>query len=122
MKSLKAIRQLVRDTLHRFVGRPNSPVVEIDGMTYSRDYGLELRLKHPVVIELAAHLAKFFTEQGGKNYVEFSTWHKDLGELVFTVQRRNGETPAMQAARWKRKCEELMANPSGLGTAARKEP
>ena len=112
MKTLKAIRQLVRDTLHRFVRHPKSPVIEIEGMKYSREYGLELQAKHPAVIALAAHLAQFFNAQGGINYVEFSTYTAELGELVFTVQRRDGETPAMQAARWKRLYEELKSNPT----------
>lgn len=117
MKALQKLRQLVRGTLDRVVRHPKSPVIEIEGMKYSRKYGLELQAKHPSVIALAAHLAQFFKDQGGINYVEFSAWTKDLGELTFTVQRRDGETPAMQAARWKRMYEELKSNPAGQGRA-----
>lgn len=116
MKSLKAIRQLVRDTLHRFVRHPNPPKGSFDGpeiqrMEYSRERGFEMEVKHPEAWRITAGLVTFFLDSGGKNYVEFSVWHEKTGELTVTVQRRNGETPAQQAARWKRLYEELKSNP-----------
>ena len=108
MKIRIALRQLVRRTLQNFVRHPNPPEMVIDGLTYTRTGGLELVASHPGVAMLAAHLAAYFKAQGGINYVEFSAWNPELGELTFTVQRRDGETPAQQAARWKSCYHELI--------------
>ena len=108
MNVLQKLRQVVRGTLHRFVRHPNPPEMVIDGLTYTRTGGLELVASHPGVAMLAAHLAAYFKAQGGINYVEFSAWNAELGELTFTVQRRDGETPAQQAARWKSCYHELI--------------
>ena len=123
MKALQKLRQLVRGTLDRVVRHPNPPKSVFDGpeihrLEYSRERGIQMEASFPQAYGLTAGLVKFFVESGGENYVELSVWHEKTGELTVTIQRRLGETPAQQAARWKRMYEELKSNTTAQGREA----
>lgn len=78
------------------------------------DRGVDFKMRHPIVPIMAEHLAAAFKDAGGVNYVSFEIDTAELGPLLLTMQRRWGETPERQAARYR---AALHAIASGDGDA-----
>jgi len=79
--------------------------VIIEEASFSKERGWNIKAKHPLFVTLIESVAACFKDSGGENYVEFSAYHQDLGGLTITIQRQDGKTPAMLAAKYKRQLE-----------------
>jgi hypothetical protein len=58
---------------------------------------------------LADDLAKMFDEAGGMNYVEYQVCSEKYGLMSVLIQRVDGETPAAQNMRLRKRIAELEA-------------
>jgi hypothetical protein len=85
------------------------PELTVEELRQSRERGLELRLRHPVFAMLADDLAKMLDDLGAVNYVEYTVCSDKYGPMRVCVQRLEGETPAMQNERLRKRVAELEA-------------
>ena len=71
--------------------------------------GMSLRARSPAFAAFAEECVKLFKAGGGVNYVEWGVQAADPAFGMFTVviQRKAGETPAEQAARYRKALEEI---------------
>ena len=81
--------------------RESPASVVIEHMEYTKGGAFELSASHPNFVNLINEIVKFFKDKGGVNYVELNIFNEETGPLVITIQRREGETPATQANKWK---------------------
>ena len=63
---------------------------------------------------LASSFAEQFKDSGATNYLELSFHNEDLGDFVVTMQRKNGDTPAMQKSRAEARVAELQSSLSDV--------
>jgi DNA-directed RNA polymerase subunit L len=70
--------------------------------------GLEFRMRHPIIVTMANHLADAFKAAGGINFVSFEITHVDLGPMTLTMRRRAGQTPEMLADRYRQALEHII--------------
>lgn len=75
-----------------------------------------MRMRHPVFATLANDIAQMFDEAGAVNYVEFTVCSETYGPMRICVQRLEGETPAMQNERLRKRIAELEANGRSHGS------
>lgn len=88
---------------------PSIPGMTVEEIRVSRERGIEFVARHPELAHFSAAVGRFFHEVGGINFVEVSYWSEEFGEMVMTVQRKAGETPANQITRLKARIAELEA-------------
>lgn len=89
---------------------PSIPGMAVEEIRVSRERGIEFVARHPELAHFSAAVGRFFHEVGGINFVEISYWSEDFGEMVMTVQRKSGETPATQITQLKARIAELEAH------------
>ena len=120
MKWLKRLAARVSRTSRPPCWHPGVPELTVEELHQSRERGLELRMRHPVFAMLADDIAQMFDEAGAVNYVEYTVCSEKYGPMRVCIQRLEGETPAMQNERLRKRIAELEANPSGQLPADRK--
>ena len=97
----------IRKLLNKRDWPKGCPQVSVEDIRFSRERGAEFVMKHPMFAALASEIGSFFAEQGGMNYVEFQVCNDDIGPIVITVRKADGETPAQQVDKLKRRVKEL---------------
>ena len=85
------------------------PELTVEEIHQSRERGLEMQLKHPIFAKLADELAKMFDETGAVNYLEYTVRSDKYGPMTVLIQKRDGETPAIQNDRLRKRIAELEA-------------
>lgn len=76
--------------------------------------GLSAAISHSAVPILAEHFVKLLKEsKGAVNYLELTMSHKghlDIGEIVVTIQKKNGHTPGAKASAYKDVLRDIATN------------
>ena len=114
MKWLKRLAARVSRTSRPPCWHPGVPELTVEELHQSRERGLKLRMRHPVFAMLADDIAQMFDEAGAVNYVEYTVCSEKYGPMRVCIQRLEGETPAMQNERLRKRIAELEANPEAM--------
>jgi len=99
------------------VPKPGLSEIEIEEMGYSKERGLDLRMRHPGFATLVNELADLFLEEGAVNVLEMQAYHDEAGPLTVTIQRQLGKTPMQLLADVKAEAALLREQCSTLLTA-----
>ncbi len=105
---------IIKRILRCFFGRGRDrcwpadiPGLTVEQIEMSRERGINFVARHPAFAMMADDIAKMFEEDGGINYVEYTLWSKRYGPMSVCVQRLEGETPAMQNMRLRKRIADL---------------
>lgn len=75
--------------------------------------GISARISHSIVPVIAEEFMKLCKEGGGVNYLELTMSPKndpEFGDVVVTIQRRNGHTPGTKASAYKEVLRDIATN------------
>ena len=91
------------------------PELTVEEIHQSRARCLEMQLKHPIFAKLADELATMFDGAGAVNYLEYTVCSDKYGPMTVLIQKRDGETPAIQNERLRKRIAELEAELKSKG-------
>lgn len=72
--------------------------------------GFVFKFRSPIIPLIVESFAASLKEIGAENYCQMEVTHPEIGPLTFTVQRREGKTPAQIAAEWRERAERAEAS------------